>query len=150
MLLSEGDALKQVKPMPQFNYQEMLFKVVNISTDGIITFESPSLGRGIMDYSTFAQYFEKWDESKNAEESLYPPKRVWSEWKDADELGYEMYQYKENGKRLVARFVFGGMQASTSCHPSDTFDIAKGLKLAVARIRCKSAAKEVAAIKASM
>ena len=150
MLLRVGDVIKQAKPMPQFDFQGMLFTVINLSTEGVITIENPTLGRGVMDYSAFAQFFEIWVMQDNIEETDEPPKRTWSEWQDADDYGYDMYQFKENGKRLVVRNVFGGMTASASCHPSDTFDIAKGLKLAVARVIAKAMAREVAAIKASM
>ena len=145
MLLREGDLIRLVNPMPQFHFQERLFRVIGISPDGAITIENPNIGRGIMDYDAFARYFEKHDEDPPA-----PPKRTWSDWKDGGEFGYDHFLYKENGKRLVVKFIFGGTKASASCHPLDTFDAAKGIKLAVARHRAKAMAREVAAIKASM
>ena len=152
MLLREGDLIKLAKPMRQFDHQGTLFKIISLSTNGIMTIENPTLGGGVMDYSAFAQFFEKWDSPEITDDDLEPPKRAWSDWKLGDDIdsSYSSFMFKENGKRLVAKYIYGGVQASASCHPNDTFDLAKGMRLAVARVKAKNALREAEAIKLRM
>jgi len=123
-VLVTGDMFKQISSIGSFNKVGDKFKVTDISADGMITF-SASYGMGMMSWKEFNEHFEKIECNH------------WGEWVENDE-----YVYKTNNKQVKVKK--DGLIARSSCHPTDTFNLNKGISIALARIDVKKAEGKLA------
>ena len=118
-MLMTGDSFKQASKIGCFDKVGDIFKVTDISNDGMITF-SASYGMGMMTYDEFNNHFEKIEH------------QPWSEWIQRDG-----YTYKTNNKQVKIKR--GDFSARSSCHTTDVFDLEKGITIALARVDVKEA-----------
>lgn len=140
-MIIKGNILKLEKKIPGINYLNIgdEFKVEEISENGVIIITC-SYGTGIMSYEELQEYFSK------VEPKPVKPVRVWSKWFHGRDIeiiseGEKIKtEYRTNSKRLEVRTVglLGGeVKATASCHEEDTFNAAKGLELAEAKLKLK-------------
>jgi len=123
-MLMTGDNFKQTSKIGCFDKVGDTFKVTDISNDGMITF-SASYGMGMMSYDEFNSHFEKVEH------------QPWSDW-----IQREGYSYRTNNKQVKIKK--DGFSARSSCHPSDSFDLEKGIAIALARVGVKEAQSRLA------
>lgn len=136
----KGDKIKFIKSMGVFTNVGEICDVVDVTTDGIISFKFGN-GKhlGCMSYDEFEKYFE-----------LVESKRVWGEWKckhlDHKYIGKPglnietQIETRTNGKIVQARFRMGDGTYITSratCHKDDMFSVEKGTLLAEKRLIAK-------------
>lgn len=136
----KGDRIKLKKSMGVFTNVGEICDVVDVTTDGIISFKFGN-GKhlGCMSYDEFKKYFE-----------LVESKRVYGEWK-CKHLDYKyigkpglnietQIETRTNGKIVQARFRMGDGTYITSratCHKDDKFSVEKGTLLAEKRLIAK-------------
>lgn len=123
-MLIKGDKIKMVATIPQFNRVGEIFKIIDISETGVITFQA-SYGRGIMSYDECEKYFEKIEDKP----------LIWGEWQDVSDI--EFGTYRTNGKTIeMVDEMYGKIKkVKTTCLDGDVFDLEKGLELCKAKIR---------------
>lgn len=136
----KGDRIKLIKSMGVFTNVGEICDVVDVTTDGIISFKFGN-GKhlGCMSYDEFEKYFE-----------LVESKRVWGKWrckhlshKYIGKPGLDIevqIETRTNGKIVQARFRMGDgtyITSKASCHKEDEFSIKKGTLLAEKRLVAK-------------
>lgn len=130
-MITKNDKIKQVKEIDGFNRIGEIFEVTNVSEDGIISFKC-DFGYGVMSYNEFEKSFEKVEEL------------IWGNWikfDDYDESDYK-YKYKTNNKVITMKCLDSGyedLMSKSTCSEGDIFDLNKGIKLCIAKIRVKQA-----------
>lgn len=118
-MLVVGNTIKMVKSVGPFVQGGTTFAVTKIQ-DGIIYFNC-NMGTGCMSYNEFNEYFE-----------VEQPKREWTEW--AYNPARRVW-YKTNGKKVKVLIPTSQSRqiGIASCHPTDTFNLEKGIEIAYAR-----------------
>lgn len=113
----------------------------------------------IVSYDEIQKYFEKVIDTK---EEKQKSKRVWTDWKEfelCDLKGFDceychyrllcntdtMFEYKTNYKKTIVKCKIGNeiLKAESTCHKNDTFNINKGLEIALKRLAVKIAKYEL-------
>lgn len=134
----KGDKIKLVKKMGAFDNIGEICEVTDVQEGGIICFRFGGCHLGCMSYDEYIKYFEPVEDIKKT------PARVWTVWKtrfvDENEI-VRIICYRHNGKRVQA--MYGELRAESCCHATDTFDLEKGLMLAIKRLEVKIATKAV-------
>lgn len=134
-MLVVGDKIKQVKPIGGFDKVGTVFNVVGIE-NGAISFKS-DFGIGMMSWNEYNEHFEKVEQPYTPES-----KHVWTDWEDPIEDDWiESYVFKTNNKKVIVRC--DGIKAESTCHPNDTFDLKKGIAIALSRVHVKQAQKNL-------
>lgn len=136
----KGDKIKLMKSMGVFTNIGEICEVVDVTTDGIISFKFGN-GKhlGCMSYDEFEKYFE-----------LVESKRVWGKWRckclNHKYIGKFMFnietqiEIRTNGKIVQARFEMGNgtyITSQAACHKDDKFSVDKGTLLAEKRLVAK-------------
>lgn len=140
----KGDKIKLIKPMGVFTNVGEICEVVDVAEGGVISFRFGGYHLGCMSYDEYLKYFEPVIIEVK-------PVRVWTEWKHAQMEYYDLSNelvvckvlYKYNGKRIKVKSPVWGLQAESSCHHEDEFDVFKGLGLAKKRLIVKILNKQV-------
>ena len=132
-MIFAGDMVKLTKPICDFDRVGNIFLVETIAADN-----TPSASKNIVKLScSYGNGFisAEWLQEHFIKVTTHP----WSSWKHVL-IGNCVYQYRTNGKRVTLRL--GGLKASASCHPMDSFSLEEGIKICAERIAAKAALKE--------
>lgn len=117
-MLKEGDAIRCVTPIGEYNQlQNMEFTIVGIQK-GVISIKS-NLGIGIMSEDEFKKYFVLI--------------RKWTPWIHSTDF----YKYKTDNRKYV-KVEKNGIKAKASCHPNDEFDLDTGIETCLEKIALKT------------
>lgn len=132
-MLIKGDKIKLIKKMGVFDNIGEICEVVEIMEGGAINFKFGKYNLGCMSYNEYEKYFEKVENVRTK----------WSEWMSCalvvGDAG-ERYEYKTNNTKVLVRLIDSGLYKSkSSCYKEDKFDLALGIKLAIARSELKAA-----------
>lgn len=136
----KGDRIKLVQPMGVFTNIGEICEVIDVSTGGVISFKfGGGLHLGCMSYDEFEKHFELVE---------VKPKNSWTKWDSVEELmgNYSYYNpfngflntinavYKTNGKKVIVKDLDTKIKAHSTCHKNDTFDLFKGIDIAMYRL----------------
>ena len=171
-MLKIGDKIKLIKADPMIEMPLGTIMTITdivgtaIAVEGDYTVNGCAIGKikGLMSYDKYEKYFEKIIEKPKVVAT------EWSEWKtrslcDTDDVcehcskGFacactESLLYRHNNKKVMIKIVARSthlypnmpngkvLTACASCHPDDTFDLKKGIKIAIEKIN-KQIAKRV-------
>lgn len=161
-MLKIGDKIKYVKADP---FIEMPLGTIMTITDitgtaiavqGDYKADGSTVGliKGLMSYDKYEKHFEKIIEEK------VEKKNIWTDWMDIEDICCEDLQcsscpyyylcdldmqYKTNGKRIIVKpkGKYDFIKSYATCHKTDTFDLAVGLKVALARLNVKLAQEQL-------
>ena len=140
----KGERIRLIKPMGVFKNIGEVCEVIDVAEGGVISFRFGGYHLGCMSYDEFLKYFEGVEE------------RTWTDWEykvitfnDIHDYRVSIkIKYRNNGKKVQVRR--GSLKAESSCCKEDTFNLDKGLHLAINRLIVKYLDNEVKSIAKSM
>lgn len=124
-MLSVGDKIKMVKSVGMYDGIGIIFEINKIDTDGTIIFTS-ELGIGYMSEDEFEKHFEKVEI------------RQWTDWIETK----SGFTYRTDNEKYV-KVKKDKYEAKSSCHPCDTFNLAKGIAICLQKIDTKKNIKDL-------
>ena len=123
-MLSIGDKIKMITNVGKFNMVGEVFEITSLP-DNEIHFFHKDWGFGYMSEDEFEKHFEKVEIKQ------------WTDWIETK----DGFSYKTDNTKYV-RLRKDGYEVKSSCHPCDTFNLAKGIAVCLQKVKDKNDAKQ--------